>query len=127
MAKSYVKFEAPADVQAKTLKAVEFAAAANGVRKGTNEATKAIERAEAKLVVIASDVEPEEIVMHIPIICAKKNIPYTYVATKKELGKAAKINVGTAAIAITKPGASDAELKEVILKVRSLIPAAEKK
>ncbi|MBI3588324.1 50S ribosomal protein L7ae [Candidatus Micrarchaeota archaeon] len=132
MAKAHVKFNAPADMQAKTLEAVEVAKAAGGVRKGTNETTKAIERGEAKLVVIAEDVTPEEIVMHLPILCQEKNIPYTYVAEKLSLGKAAGLGVPTAAIAITKPGASEEALRGVLVKVRELVsgmpkPAAEKK
>ena len=74
MAKAYVKFQTPSDVQAKVLEVVEAAKAAGGLRKGTNEATKAIERGEAKLVIIAEDVDPEEIVMHMPAICGEKRV-----------------------------------------------------
>ncbi len=117
MAKAYVKFETPGDVQAKALVVIEAAKNSNGVRKGTNETTKAIERGEAKLVVIAGDVDPEEIVMHLPAICEEHKIPYAYVNAKADLGKAAGLGVGTAAIAVTNPGAAEADLKEVISKL----------
>ncbi len=116
MAKSYVKFQTPEDVQAKVLHLIEFAKAANGLRKGTNEATKAIERGDAKLVVIAEDVEPEEIVMHLPIICAEKAIAFLYIASKKDLGSAAGLKVGTAAVAITKVGSNESVLKDLASK-----------
>ncbi len=135
MAKAYVKFQTPADIQSKALQVVEAAKAVGGIRKGTNEATKAIERGEAKLVVIAEDVDPEEIVMHIPSICGEKRTPFVYVSEKAALGKAAGLGVGTAAVAITKPGTAEAALKEVTQKVAELnpsvapaqAPAAEKK
>ncbi|MFH0713735.1 MAG: 50S ribosomal protein L7Ae [Candidatus Micrarchaeota archaeon] len=124
MAKSYVKFATPVDVQAKALQVVESAKAANGVRKGTNEATKAIERGEAKLVIIAEDVDPEEIVMHLPAICAERAIPFLFVAAKKDLGAAAGLKVGTAAVAITAAGSGESTLKELASK---FVPAKQEK
>jgi large subunit ribosomal protein L7Ae len=121
MAKSYVKYSTPDDVQQKALEAVE--AAKGGLRKGTNEATKAIERSEAKLVVIAEDVDPEEIVMHLPMLCMEKRIPFVYVKTKKALGEAAGLHVGTAAVAIAK--GAESEVKEIVQKVSGMIPAAK--
>ncbi|MFQ5405814.1 MAG: 50S ribosomal protein L7Ae [Candidatus Micrarchaeia archaeon] len=120
MAKSYVKFQTPGDVQSKTLEAVEAAKNAKGLRKGTNEATKAIERGTAKLVVIAEDVDPEEIVAHMPEICAEHKTAYVYVSEKVELGKAAGLGVGTAAVAITNAGSADAAMKDVVKKAAAL-------
>ncbi len=116
MAKSYVKFETPADAQAKALAVIEAAKASKGLRKGTNEATKAIERGEAKLVVIAADVEPEEVVMHLPSICQEKGIAFCFINAKTDLGKAAGLKVGTAAVAVVTAGAQEASLKELSTK-----------
>ena len=124
MAKSYVKFETPADVQAKVLEIIEGAKNSGSVRKGTNETTKAIERGDAKLVVIAEDVDPEEIVMHLPSLCEEKKIAFVYIAEKTALGKAAGLTVGTAAVAVTKAGSAEAALKEVLAKTGA--PVAEK-
>ena len=44
------------------------------LEKGTNEVTKAIERGTAKLIVYASDVDPKEIVQHLPVLCKEKKI-----------------------------------------------------
>ncbi len=88
----------------KALEAVELAKKSGKIRKGCNEATKAIEKGEAKLVVYAKDVNPREIVMHLPLLCKEKNIPCVEVSSKESLGTAAGIGVGTAAVAITKEG-----------------------
>lgn len=122
MAKSYVKFDTPQDVRQTALDAVQ--AGRGGLRKGTNETTKAIERGEAKLVVIAEDVDPEEIVMHLPLLCQEKRIPFAYVKDKKSLGEAAGLSVGTAAVAVTK--GADEEVKSVSQKVAGLFKAEKK-
>ena len=119
MAKSYVKFETPAELQKGILSVVENAHQSGKVSKGTNEATKAVERGAAKLVVIAEDVEPEEIVMHFPGLCSEKGIPFAFVSQKAELGKAAGLKVATAAVAVT--GAQDeSALKSIAEKVIAL-------
>ena len=125
MAKSYVKFETPKDVQAKALEAITVAADTGRIRKGTNEATKAIESGTAALVIIAEDVEPEEVVMHLPMICNEKNISYCYVPTKKELGAAAGLNVPSAAIAIEKPGNAAELVKSIVEKIGKSAPQKE--
>jgi len=117
MAKSYVKFQTPVDMQAKVLEIVEGARNSGVVRKGTNETTKAIERGDAKLVAIAEDVDPEEIVMHLPGLCEEKKIPFAYVPEKVSLGKAAGLTVGTAAVAVTKAGSAEAALKDILSKL----------
>jgi large subunit ribosomal protein L7Ae len=119
MAKAYVKFQTPADVQSKVLQAIEMARQSGRVRKGTNETTKAIERSLAKLVIIAEDVDPEEIVMHLPSLCEEKRIPFVFVASKADLGKAAGLTVPTAAIAIENPGSSEELVRDVISKTSS--------
>ncbi len=115
--KSYQKVETPADVQAKALEAIEGATKSGKIRKGTNEATKAVERGDAKLVAIAGDVDPEEIVMHLPTLCEEKKVPYVFISEKKSLGKAAGLAVGTAAIAVSGAGAGEDALKEVLSKI----------
>ena len=127
MAKSYVKFETPKDVQAKALEAITVAADTGRIRKGANETTKGIESGSATLVIIAEDVDPEEVVMHLPMICAEKNVPYCYVPTKKELGAAAGLPVSCAAIAIEKPGNAAELVRDIADKVGKSAPKAEAK
>jgi len=112
----YVKFDVPQEIEEKT---VEVISKSEKVKKGANEVTKAVERGNAKLVVLAKDVQPEEIVAHIPVICEEKGIPYTYVATKEDLGKAIGLEVPTSAVAIVTEGDSNA-LKELVEKINAL-------
>lgn len=112
---SYVKFNVPAELKGKVLEAVGIAKDSGKIRKGVNEVTKSIERKNAKLVVIAEDVQPPEIVMHLPMICEQNNIPYVYVSSKKELGQASGLAVQASSIAIEDPGNAK-ELVEDIIK-----------
>ena len=117
MAKSYVKFQVTKDVADKALEAVRLAKQGGSVRKGINEVTKSVERNLASLVVIAEDVEPEEVVMHIPTLCEQKKIAFVYVPTKQDIGTAIGINVPCSAVAIEKAGSGESAVKEVIAKV----------
>ncbi len=116
----YVKFEVPEDLAEKVYEAVAKARETGQIKKGTNETTKACERGLAKLVIIAEDVDPPEIVAHLPILCDEKKIPYVYVPSKKRLGEAAGIEVQAASAAIIDPGEAEALVKEIIEKVKEL-------
>jgi len=94
----------------KALEAVELARKTGKIRKGTNETTNAIERGKAKLVVVAQDISPAEIVMHLPVLCKEKDVKIVQVEKKEDLGAAAGMSVGTAAVAIVKEG----EAKDVM-------------
>jgi len=117
MAKSYVKFEVSKEVADKIVEAVRLAKQSGNVRKGANEVTKSIERGLATFVVIAEDVEPEEVVMHIPTLCEQKKIPYAYVPTKEALGKAVGLNVPCTSIAIEKAGQAEGAIKDIISRI----------
>ncbi len=107
----------------KALEAIEVARSTGKIKKGTNEATKSLERGVAKLVVIAKDVSPPEITMHLPILAKEKGIPCIEVENKEELGTAAGIKVGTAAIAIIVEG----DAKRIILDIKRKTAPEEKK
>lgn len=103
------------EVSEKALEAVRLARQGGSVKKGVNEVTKSIERGLASLVVIAEDVEPQEVIMHIPKLCDQKKITYSYVPTKMDLGKAVGINVPCSAVAIEKAGDAGAGVvKDVV-------------
>lgn len=105
-----VKFEVTKDLQETALDAVEKARVSGKIKKGSNEATKAIERGIAKLVIVAEDVNPIEVVMHIPILCEEKKIACIPIKSKSEVGAAAGLNVPCSAIAVIEAG----EAKELI-------------
>jgi ribosomal protein L7Ae-like RNA K-turn-binding protein len=82
------------------LEQVEHARTQGKLKKGANEVTKAVEKGRAKLVVIAEDASPKEIIMHLPLLCKEKGTPCHTVATREELGAAAGIKVGAVAVAV---------------------------
>ena len=116
----YVRFEVPKETADKTYQLLQVAKDTGKLRKGTNETTKAIERGIAKLVVIAEDVEPPQVVAHLPILCDERKIPYLYVPSKLELGKSAGLDVGSAAISVIEPGDGAQSLKELTKAFDSL-------
>lgn len=105
--------EVSKELSEKVHEAIEIAKATGKIKKGANEVTKAIERGTAKLVAIAKDVSPPEITMHIPLLAQEKGIPCIEVASKEELGAAAGLSVGTAAVAVTQEGEAKELIKEI--------------
>ncbi len=116
----YVNFEVSKEDADKALQLVQVARDSGKLRKGTNESTKAIERGIAKLVLIAEDVEPPQIVAHLPIICEERKTPYLFVPTKLDLGKSCGIDVGSAAVSIVEAGEGSATLAELVKRVEEL-------
>lgn len=54
--------------------------------KGTNEATKTVNRGTSEFIVMAADTEPLEIILHLPPLCEDKDVPCVFVGSKKTLG-----------------------------------------
>ncbi|NYB52491.1 MAG: 50S ribosomal protein L7ae [Methanobacteriaceae archaeon] len=121
MAKAmYVKFDVPKELADKAYEALEIARDTGKVGKGSNEVTKAVERGDAVLVLIAEDVDPAEIIAHLPVLAEEKEIPYVYIPTKDELGEAAGLNVGTASACIIDAGEGEDLIKDIVEKVEEL-------
>jgi large subunit ribosomal protein L7Ae len=57
------------------------------LKYGLNHVTTLIEQKKAQLVVIASDVDPIELVCWLPALCRKKDVPYCIVKSKSRLGQ----------------------------------------
>lgn len=117
----YIRFETPKDLQDKAFQVVEGARDTGSLRRGTNEVTKLVERGQAKMVIIAEDVQPEEVVAHIPLLCEEKGVPYVYVPTRQDLGNSAGLKVPTATVAILDPGRAKPVNDELAAKVAELI------
>jgi len=83
---------------------VEKAAKTGKVDKGVNEVTKAVERGVAKLVVVASNVDPKELTQHLPILCKEKGIQFAEADSRENLGISVGINRPTAAVAVIEEG-----------------------
>jgi len=116
----YVNVDVPAELKQEALKILEKARDTGKTRKGTNETTKAIERNQAKLVLIADDVQPPEIVAHLPLLCEEKNIPYVVCGTKKDIGKALGLEVQSSSAGILNPGSAKEALAALAKKLSAL-------
>jgi large subunit ribosomal protein L7Ae len=112
--------EVPKELINKAYEALENARDTGKIAKGTNEITKTIDRGKAVLVYIAEDVQPKEIVAHIPLICEEKSVPYIHVPRKDELGGAVGIDVPTASACIVDPGKGKKLVDEIIKKLNEL-------
>jgi len=86
---------------------IEQARKTGKIEKGTNEVTKAIERGTAKLVVYAVDVDPKEIVQHLPLLCKEKKIKCVEVDSKQKLGIAVGIPVSASSVVVIDAGEAE--------------------
>ena len=79
----HVRFKTPEDVETAVYALVQEVSKVGAIKKGSNEVTKAAERGNAKIIIMAEDVNPPELLAHIPMICDEKNIPYAYVGSQE--------------------------------------------
>ena len=114
---SYVDLEIPQELVPQIIEMLSVAKDGGKIKKGVNEATKAIERKTAQFVVIAGDVTPPEVVVHLPMLCKENHIPYAFISSKKDLGAAVGIPVGTSAVAVENPGGAAEKLTDIIKKL----------
>ncbi|CAO3686766.1 unnamed protein product [Rhizopus stolonifer] len=89
------------------------------LKKGANEATKTLNRGISEFVVMAADTEPLEILLHLPLLCEDKNVPYVFVPSKTALGRACGVSRSVISASITTNEASD--LKPQILNIKTQI------
>lgn len=116
----YVNVDVPEELKQEALKILEKARDTGKTKKGTNETTKAIERNQAQLVLIANDVQPPEIVAHLPLLCEEKNIPFVVAGTKKDIGKALGLEVESSSAGIVKPGSAKDSIAALAKKLSAL-------
>jgi large subunit ribosomal protein L7Ae len=116
----YVKFETPKDLVSAVYEAVRLAKQSGKVRKGTNETTNSIERGTSRLTVIAEDVEPPEVVAHLPILCEERNTAYIFVPSKQQLGASLGIDVGSAAATILEAGEAQHIVEQVVNSIANM-------
>ncbi|MCJ7608395.1 50S ribosomal protein L7Ae, partial [Candidatus Bathyarchaeota archaeon] len=100
----YVKINIPKELSDIAYEALQVARDSGKIRRGTNETTKAIERGITSLVYVAEDVQPPEVVAHLPLLAEERKITYIFVPSKQRLGQAVGLNVGSAAACIVEPG-----------------------
>ena len=115
-----MKFQVPEDLVSPIYEALRVAHQSGKVKKGTNEVTKAIERGISKLVIIAEDVEPPEVVAHLPILCEEHGAAYAFVPSRQELGKALGIDVTSAAASIIDAGDAQHIVDQIIASLSQI-------
>ncbi|HJM18980.1 MAG TPA: ribosomal L7Ae/L30e/S12e/Gadd45 family protein [Candidatus Thalassarchaeaceae archaeon] len=120
----HIDFETPADVQEKVYELVKKIAkdGSGRFKKGMNEVIKVCERGAAKLVIMAENVNPGEMMMPIPLICKERGIPYLYVEDQGYLGEAAGLPEGrpTSAIAVTELEGSADDFDNIVKSANEL-------
>ncbi len=116
----FVKFETPKELSDKAYSLAEIARDGGKIKKGTNEVTKAVERGDAAIVIMAVDVNPPEILAHMPALCEERNVTYVYVPSKAELGNAIGLDKPTASIAIIDVGRGKPLCEEIAQAVKAL-------
>lgn len=110
--------EVSKEIVEKALELVEIAKSTGKLKKGVNEVTKSVERGVAKVVLIANDVNPPEIIMHLSPLCKEKGIKLVVVQKKEELGTAAGLPVPTVAVAVVDEGEGKKLLREIVEKAK---------
>jgi U4/U6 small nuclear ribonucleoprotein SNU13 len=98
---------ANAEMTVKILDLVQQACNYKQLKKGANEATKTLNRGIAEFIVMAADAEPLEILLHLPLLCEDKNVPYVFVPSKVALGRACGVSRPVISCSVTSNEASN--------------------
>jgi len=97
------------------------------LKYGINHVTTLVEQKKAKLVVIAHDVDPIEIVVWLPALCRKMEVPFVIVRSKARLGEVVHKKTATA-LAITEVKPEDApKLEQLIQSAKTAFTEPHKK
>ena len=87
-----------------------FAAPASSRSPATDfrrTATKTLNRGKAELIILAADTTPLAILLHLPLLCEDKAVPYVYVPSKIALGRACGVSRSVIAASVITNEASD--------------------
>lgn len=87
------------------------------LKKGANEATKTLNRGISDFIVMAADTEPIEILLHLPLLCEDKNVPYVFVPSKAALGRACGVSRPVIACSVISKDGSALESQKRKLKI----------
>ncbi|XP_021358582.1 NHP2-like protein 1 [Mizuhopecten yessoensis] len=93
------------------------------LKKGANEATKTLNRGIAEFIVMAADAEPLEILLHLPLLCEDKNVPYVFVKSKQALGRACGVSrpVIAASVIVNEGSQMKAQIDKVKQSIEKLL------
>lgn len=93
------------------------------LRKGANESTKTLNRGIAEIIIMAADAEPLEILLHLPLLCEDKNVPYVFIRSKTALGRATGVSrpVIAASIVVNEGSQLKPQIQSLQLAVEKLL------
>jgi len=94
----------------KILKLVRHLNREKNLRRGVKDVVKAIKKGSKGICVLAADVNPADVISHIPVLCEENGIPYIFVRSRMELGIASETKKPTSVVLLT--GATSEQLKE---------------
>jgi len=111
------------DLAQKILDLIQQAMNYKQIKKGANEATKTLNRGISELIVMAADAEPLEIILHLPLLCEDKNVPYVFVKSKAALGRACGVSRAVVACSIIQSEGSQlsSQIKKMKEEVEKLL------
>jgi H/ACA ribonucleoprotein complex subunit 2 len=81
-------------------KIIKKASKARQVKRGVKEVVKGIRKGEKGLLVLAGDINPIDIISHLPVLSEEAQIPYIFVASKEELGHASSTKRPTSCVMV---------------------------
>lgn len=110
---------ADADLTQQILDITQQATHLRQLKKGANEATKTLNRGISEFIIMAADASPIEIVLHLPLLCEDKNVPYVFVASKMALGRACGVSRPVIAASVTSNESS--QLNKQIIDIKNAI------
>ena len=73
----------------------------------------------SEFIVMAADTEPIEILLHLPLLCEDKIVPYVFVPSRAALGRACSVNRAVISCSVTTNEGS--ELKAQIQAIKNEI------
>jgi len=110
-------------LQQKLLDLVQQASHYHQLKKGANECTKTLNRGISELIILAADTEPLAILLHLPLLAEDKNVPYVFVNSKIQLGRACGVARSVIAASITTNESSElvSQIREAKLQIERLM------
>ncbi|KAI3633229.1 hypothetical protein MIR68_005793 [Amoeboaphelidium protococcarum] len=114
---------ADSELSQKILDLVQQASHYKQLKKGANEATKTLNRGISEFIVMAADASPIEIILHLPLLCEDKNVPYVFVPSKTALGRACGVTRPVISCSVTSNDASELrnQIQAIKLSIEKLL------
>jgi H/ACA ribonucleoprotein complex subunit 2 len=81
-------------------KTIKKASKSRQIKRGVKEVVKGVRKGEKGLLVLAADINPIDIISHLPVLAEEAQVPYIFVASKEELGHASSTKRPTSCVMI---------------------------